>query len=289
MRSSTLVFLFIALAWGSNFIYMKMAAALISPLQVVFARVFLGFMMVLAYALFTHSLKVSHLKHAHHFLTMSVLAAALYFYGFVMGSALLPSGIAGALSGSIPLFSFILTALFLKEEPITSSKIVGILVGFFGVLIIANPFAESISDSSLKGTLYLLMGALSVGSSFVYAKKFIVPLKLPSAALTTYQLGFATIILLFLTPFEGMMHITKDTHAVLGLVIGLGILGTGLAYIGYYYIIDSMGAIAASSVSYLPPVVALLIGAVIIGEPIGWVDYMGTGLILAGVVLLKRK
>ena len=67
-----------------------------------------------------------------------------------------------------------------------------------------------------------------------------------------------------------------------------GLLGTGLAYIIYYFIVEKMGAVSASSVTYIPPVVALLIGALIVGEPIALADYTATLLIFIGVFLLKR-
>lgn len=80
-----------------------------------------------------------------------------------------------------------------------------------------------------------------------------------------------------------------DLHAAAGLIVGLGLLGTGLAYILYYYLVEKLGVISAASVTYLPPVVALLIGALIVGEPLGLADYAATGLILLGVVLLNRR
>ena len=86
-----------------------------------------------------------------------------------------------------------------------------------------------------------------------------------------------------------MTNILTSTHALVGLVVGLGLLGTGLAYILYYYIVKQLGAVSASSVTYIPPVVALLIGALIVGEPIEMADYGATLLIFTGVFLLKRK
>jgi len=73
------------------------------------------------------------------------------------------------------------------------------------------------------------------------------------------------------------------------LIIGLGFLGTGLAYILYYYIVDELGAVTASSVTYIPPIIALLIGAVVVNEPIANVDYVATALIFLGVFLLKTN
>jgi drug/metabolite transporter (DMT)-like permease len=75
----------------------------------------------------------------------------------------------------------------------------------------------------------------------------------------------------------------------LGTIIGLGLFGTGLAFILYYYLIEHLGAVRASSATYLPPIVALLIGFFIVGEDIDLIDLMGTVLILFGVYVINRK
>ncbi len=282
-------FLLLGIIWGSNFIYMKLAANLISPTQIVFCRVLFGFVPVLVYSCLTGALSPRHFRHAGHFLVMALLATSLYYYAYVKGTALLLSGVAGAVSGSIPIFSFLLAAMFLREERITAIRAAGILIGFVGVIVIGLPSGRGLPAANLEGVLYLVAGSLSVGASFVYAKKFIVPLAIPAVALVTYQLGLGLLLLALVTDHRGMGNIWTDFHASLGLIIGLGLLGTGGAYIIYYYIVDKLGAVAASSVSYIPPVVALLIGAFIVGERIETLDYGATVLIFVGVFLLKKR
>ena len=220
---------------------------------------------------------------------MACLAAAVYYYGFARGTSLLPSGIAGAVSGAIPLFSVVAAALFLHDERLTRIKVLGLIIGFIGVLMIARPFDTGLGGPSAEGVLFMTLGSFSLGVSFVYAKKYVMPLNLPTAALTTYQLGFATIILAAFTNFGSISNITQSNTALAGLVLGLGLMGTGLAYIIYYYIVREMGAIAASSVTYVPPVVALIIGAIIVGEQIELTDYVATALIFIGVIFLNLK
>lgn len=222
-----LAFWSLGIIWGSNFIYMKMAAEFIEPIQVVFFRVLFGFIPVFIYALYLKVLKIEDLRYIVHFVVMSLLAAVIYFFGYVKGSSLLLSGIAGALSGAIPLFSFLMAAIFLREEKITKYSLLGAFLGFFGVLVISGVFSSNLENTNIEGVLYLVIASFSVGSSFVYAKKFIMPLKIKAAALTTYQLGSALIILLFIVDFDGADNILNDTHSLIGLVIGLGILGTG--------------------------------------------------------------
>ena len=284
-----LAFWSLGIIWGSNFIYMKMAAEFIEPMQVVFYRVLFGFIPVFFYALYIKALKFEDLKYIIHFVVMSLLAAVIYFFGYVKGSSLLLSGIAGALSGAIPLFSFLMASIFLKEEKVTKLALLGVLLGFLGVLIISGVFSSNLENTNIEGVLYLLIASLSVGSSFVYAKKFIMPLKINVVALTTYQLGSALIILFLIVDFKGINNIWQDTHSFIGLLVGLGILGTGLAYILYYYMIEKLGVLKASSITYIPPVVALIIGFFIVGENIKMIDFIATIFIFFGVFLINKK
>lgn len=285
-RAAYFAFAFLGIIWGSNFIFVKWAAAYITPMQIVLLRVIFGFLPILAYAFSQKVLRWQHLKYTHHFIIMSLLATAVYYYAFAKGTALLPSSIAGMLSGAIPLFTFFCAGLFLRQERITALKLTGVVLGFLGVLLIARPWDAS-GNINTAGVIYMLLGSLSVGCSFVYARKFISPLKLPAAALTTYQIGIAMLLLLVVTPFSGMGAVFQHTRAWVGLVVGLGLCGTGLAYISYYFIVDRLGALAASGVTYIPPVVALAIGVIFVGENIGAAEYAAIFLIMSGVALLQ--
>lgn len=283
-----LVFCLLGAIWGSNFLYMKYAAKYISATQIVFLRVVLALFPILIYAFATKSIKKAHLRYTHHFLLMSLLATVIYYFCFVKGASLLYSGVAGALSGSAPLFTFILSLLFLKEEKSSLNKLIGLGLGALGIILLAKPFDAAVTSTTWSGIAYMLAGSLSFGASFIYTKKYISPLKIAGEALVSYQLVGAALILAGVTDFKNITAILPHTEAALGLFIGLSLLGTGLAYLIYYYLIDTFGAIKASSVAYIPPIVALLIGSLLAHEPIGLSDLCATTLILFGVWLLKR-
>ncbi len=287
-KNAIAIFLLLGIIWGSNFIYMKWASELISPLQVVLLRVLFGFIPVFLYASYKRVIKFKHLKYFFHFFIMSLLGATLYYYYFVKASSLLLSGVTGALSGSIPLFTFLIAILFIKEEKL-DKRIYGILVGIVGVVLISKPFESNIFEANIEGIIDIILGSLIVGSSFVYAKKFIAPLKIHFAALTTYQLGFSLITLFFITNLNGITNITTNLNVLIGTIVGLGLLGTGLAFILYYYIINNLGAVAASSTTYLPPIVALIIGYVFVGEDIDIIDCIGTILIFIGIFIVNKR
>lgn len=285
LRIFYVAYLALGIIWGTNFLYMKWAAQLITPAQIVFLRVLSGFFPVAIFAISQRQIRKAHLKLAHHFFAMSLLATTIYFYCFAQGTALLNSGVAGALSGSIPIFSALIA--FLLKERVNLLKSVGILVGFAGVLLIAKPWSTGNLELNINGVLFMVLGSLSVGASFVYAKKFLAGQKIPAAALTSYQMLFALLSMALTTDLHGITSIKSNTQAFVGAVAGLGIIGTGFAYILYYLVVNNLGAIAASSVTYIPPVVALFIGFFVAEEPIAIADWLGMVVILFGVYILK--
>jgi len=288
-QAAYIAFALLGLIWGTNFIFMKWAAEWITPTQIVFLRVLFGFLPILAFALARRSLSWSHLRYSHHFLVMSLMATSIYYYAFAKGTSLLLSSVAGMLSGAIPLFSFITAWLFLRAEPLNARTAFGILLGFIGVILIARPWNSLAAGVDASGVLYMIAGSLSVGCSFVYARRFITPLGLSPLALSTYQIGFALVLITLVTDMHGIAHISLDPVALAGVILGLGLAGTGVAYILYYYIVQRLGALAASGVTYTPPVVALLIGTLLVGEPIELLDLLAMLLILGGVYVLQSS
>lgn len=284
-------FVLLGVIWGSNFIFMKWAADYITPQQVAFLRVVFGFVPLLIFALIRG--EILHPRpycHIHHFVVMALLATAIYYFAFAKGTALLLSSVAGMLSGAIPLFTFVTALLFLREERPTPKSLVGVALGFGGVVLIARPWqldGAQMADGgvSLVGTAYMVAGALSVGCSFVYARKFITPLRLSALSLSTYQIGIATAIFAVATDYTNIDAVFSDPKTAWGLVVGLGILGTGLAYILYYFIVANLGAMAASGVTYLPPLVAMAVGIMLVGEPVALLDVAAMVAILIGVFL----
>jgi drug/metabolite transporter (DMT)-like permease len=165
-------------------------------------------------------------------------------------------------------------------------KTAGMVSGCLGIFLVARPWTQQ-SGINGTGVAYVISGSLCVGLSFVYTRRYITPLRIQAIALTTYQMGLASVIFVLSTSFDGITLVFKDTRAWISLVLGSGLLGTGIAYVGYYYIVDKLGALTASGVNYVPPVVALIVGVVLAGETIDPLSYVAAGLILLGVALLQ--
>jgi drug/metabolite transporter (DMT)-like permease len=132
----------------------------------------------------------------------------------------------------------------------------------------------------------MLASSIILGLSYVYVRLFLSPFKLPPLTLVTWQMGLALLILTALTNFTGITRILQDWRAATGVVVGLGILGTGVAYLIYYFLLQELGAVASSGSTYITPVVALLIGW-IAGEKVGIAEVAAIALILVSIALLQ--
>ena len=290
MRLTYIAFVFLGLLWGTNFIYMKWAAVLISPAQIVLLRVFFGFLPLAFVAWRKRVIARSQLRLLPHFLVMAAVATAFYYYAIVRGTDLLPSGIAGVLGGSISLFTAICSLLFLRSEKLNGLMALGVVLGFAGIVLIARPW-EGMGEGAgnpidLDGVFWMLSGAIILGVSYVYVRRFLTPHNLPPLALVTWQIGLALLIMLGVTNFTGMGRIVEDGRAAFGVVIGLGVLGTGAAFLIYYFLLQELGAVAASGATYITPVVALAISW-FAGERVSLLEVAAAILILASIALLQ--
>ncbi|WP_413561558.1 DMT family transporter [Bdellovibrio sp. HCB209] len=283
------IFLLLGLVWGTNFLFMKISLQSIGPVQVAWMRVVFGMIPIMVFGLITKSVKLSYSKHWIHFFILSVLSIVIPYMGFIKGTQILKSGAAGAVSGVIPLITALFVVAFIPQEKMNAKKFIGVVLGAVGVALIANldrVFVNS-SDQAQYGCAYMILGACGYASASVYTIRFIAPLKINPVALTCYQTFFASLILTVVVPFEGMSAILENVPALLSVTLGLGVLGTGLAFIIYFYLIEKLGAVTAASVFYIPPIVAVIIGIVWAGESMGILQALGAVLILIGVWISK--
>jgi drug/metabolite transporter (DMT)-like permease len=286
LKLTYVAFVVLGILWGSNFTYMKWAAALISPAQITLLRVFFGFLPLVLAALHQGVIDRSQLRHVPHFLVMAGGATAFYYFCVVKGTALLPSGLAGVLGGSIALFTSIFTLLFLRTEKLNWLMAVGVVSGFAGIVLITRPWQGADSPVNLAGVFWMLTGAMTLGLSYVYVRRFLSPANLPPLALATWQVGMALPMLLLLTDFAGMGQILQDWRAAVGVALGLGVLGTGTAFLIYYFLLQELGAVRASGSTYITPIVALAIGWAA-GEEVGMLEVTAVILILASIAMLQ--
>jgi drug/metabolite transporter (DMT)-like permease len=286
MKLSTIAFVCLGILGGLNLVYMKWATVLISPIQVAFLRVLFGFVPLALASWHRRAITRDQLRLLPHFLIMAAGATAFYFIAIIKGTSLVPLGIAGVLGGSIALFTAIFSLVLLRTERLTVVMATAVMLGFVGIVLIARPWEGGSGAVNTAGVLWLLASACVLGLSYIYVRVFLSPANLPPLALATWQMGLALVILLFCTDFAGMGRLLQDWRATAGVIVGLGVLGTGVAFLIYYFLLDELGAVASSSANYLAPAVALLIGWAL-GERFGLLELVAIALVFASIALVQ--
>ncbi len=287
MKNATVArFLLLATLWGSSFTFIKMSLEGLTPGQLVLSRLVLGALVLLAIvSLRKVGLPRSATVWAH------VAAAALFgnvipFLGLSYGEQTTGAGIAGVLIGSTPLLTLTLATAVLPTERPTARKLVGLLAGFAGVVLVIAPWHDSLG--SMGGRLSCLGAALSYAAGFVYVRRFLSPRGLAPLALAASQLVAAAVLQAVVTPFLEW-HAPHVTARVAGSIIVLGLLSTGLAYVLYFRLIGDVGATTASAVNYVVPVAAVLISIAVLGEPVTWNLLVGGLVVLAGMAYAENR
>jgi drug/metabolite transporter (DMT)-like permease len=173
------------------------------------------------------------------------------------------------------------------ERQVTPVRVVGLLVGFAGALVILAPW-NAPSPGAVGGALACLGAAASYGVSYVYMGRQLAGRGISPLVLSAAQLTAATGLLILVTPVAGLQPV-QLTPAVLAAISILGALGTGAAYVLNYRLITDEGPTATSTVTYLLPVVAVALGIVFLGEPAAAHLLIGTGIVLVGIALVQGR
>jgi drug/metabolite transporter (DMT)-like permease len=206
---------------------------------------------------------------------------------FALAETKVTSILAGILNAVTPLMTLIAILIVNREEKPKLFQIVGLLIGFTGVLTVLGAW-QGLGENPLWAILVLLAAVSCYGISFPYTRRFVMPYKLKSEAVVATQLTLAATTLL---PFYLIDGIAKDEYR-LGPVLGmfaLGIFGSGFAYIWNFKVMELAGSAIASSVTYLTPVVAVIVGVIFLNEKVTWYEPVGALIVLLGAAIAQER
>lgn len=286
-RTSLMRLGLLGLIWGSVFLFIKVAGFALSPVQMVLARLVLGALVLLPFV-YTRGLRLPKSgKIWVHLTVAALLGNAIPWVLFAWGERGGSSSIAGVVNSTTPVWTMVMALLIGTEKKLGLPKFAGLSLGVLGTLLIAAPWSSA-SSGSAGSLIAFVVGTISLGASFAYMGKFLAGKGIPPLVLAASQLTAASALLLIALPFAGLQPIHLQWNSALSIVV-LGVICTGFAYVLNFQLITKDGATAASTVTYLFPVVSVLLGAVVLGEPVGWPVYVGAVVSLAGVTLVRRK
>lgn len=269
----------LAAIWGGSFLFMKIGSPEFGPIAFMFLRTAIAF--IVLFPLLTIK-KSSHLliKHWRRFLVVGFFNTALPFVLFAYAVLSLSAGMTSILNATTPMFGALIGFFWLKDK-LTIRSIVGLIIGFSGVIILVLGRDVPVSFAAFSPVIAVLVATACYGLAANYTKQYFTGIDSTTMA-TGSQLA-ATIIL---APLAALFipDSMPSTNAWLA-GLALGVVCTGLAYVLFFKLIANLGPTNAVSVTYLIPVFGVFWGALFLGEEITPTILIGGGVILLGVAL----
>lgn len=271
--------------WGASYMFIKVSVAEITPLSFVALRTGLGGGLLAAFLLLRRRGFPS--RELWRPLFVMGLFNTLIPYGLInWGELHISSALAAILTGTMPLFTVILAHFWSKDERMDGFKAAGVVIGFAGVVVLLAPDVREGVMHNILGDLAVVGAGLSYAVAAVFARRYLSghePVLLSAGMLIA---GFViTLPLAF--AFEDPLGLSPSLRAW-GATLALAFLGTAIAYLIYYWILEHGGAVQASLVTYIIPIGALFWGWLLLGERIRWTSLVGMGAILVGIMVANR-
>ena len=288
-KSQSWLGLYIALGivWGCSFIFIKLGLEFLTPFGVAFGRCALGAMALLVYLKIKGLTLVRNRKMIGHLWVVSLLLNVIPGIFFAWAETEVTSILAGIINAVTPLMTLIAIMVVSRNEKPTRPQVVGLILGFLGVLTVLGAW-QGLGDNPLWAILILLAAVTCYGFSFPYSRRFILPAQLKPEVMAATQVTLGAITLLPLFLFNG---IAKDEYRVgpVLAMVALGVFGSGFAYIWNFTIMRDAGSAIASSVTYVTPLVAVLVGFIFLNETLHWYEPAGAVIVLLGAAIAQGR
>jgi drug/metabolite transporter (DMT)-like permease len=281
-------FLGMALIWGASFLFMKVALDGVSFTQVAWSREILGALTLgVIMIIGRHRLPLEPIVWLH-FLVIGITNCVIPHLLFVWAEQSVSTGLAAIYNSVTPLATAVLAALVFRVERLARMQVVGVLVGVLGVIVIIGPWRLASLAGDFYGQLACIGAAVSYGIAIGYMRKFVSRRPISGTSVAFMTVGMAAAVMIVLTPFIAIGPVTL-TLPVVGSLVLLGALGTGLAYIWNIGVLRAWGPTSVSTVTYVIPVVAVILGVVILHETFSWNEPVGAVLVLVGILVTQQR
>lgn len=295
----------LCLVWGASFLLMKIGLGALAPVQVATLRILSGTVTVLIAATVVRTRMPRSPRVWAHMVVVGFALGALPFTLFPLGEERVSSALAGIGNATTPLAVVVFTLLLIPAQRVDRRTLVAVVLGFLGVVVIMQPWQGQGRPDLLGFGLTLLAGA-SYGFGWTYLRRFLHAddvggLGLPAAQLVTASgwMLVVTGVWWWLQRGDGpgaraMPWSTvpaEGTDSALGPVLAvltLGIVGTGLAFVLQFEVVREVGATVGATVTYVIPVVAVLLGVVFLHERLSVYQVVGAAIVLGSAVVIGR-
>lgn len=270
----------LALLWGASFLFIKVADRELAPATLIMGRLGLAALTlaVVVPIVVGGRETVAQLRANAGWLTVVALVnTAIPFWLLSWGETRIDSGLASIIQAAVPIFVALISFGFFREVRVTGIRLAGTAIGFIGValLVSAQPHGKVLGALAVVGMAFgYATGGLLMGRHLSGVRPLVIALA---------STGISTLVILPLGIVQAPHH--TPGWKTIGSVVALGVPGTAFGYLLFFGLIVGAGAAYASLVTYLIPPIALVYGAVFLGERFGATAFGGLALILGGVAL----
>ena len=277
-----IIFITLGVIWSSSFLWIKIAIEEMGPMTLVAYRVLFGLLFGIAVILVQREKMPRTLKAWTPLLVLGLTNVAIPFFLISWGEKTIDSGVASILDATVPLFTIVVAHFLLHDDKMTVQKVVGLLIGFAGVVVLMSKDIGSSAGSLLGQGAVILASAFYAGSS-IYARKFTEDT--PGIFRSMGPLVSATAVMWLASFFfEAPVHV-PDQSIIWIALLWLGILGSGVAFVMVFYLIHEIGPTRTTMVTYLFPLGGVTLGVIFLHETLTWEIVVGAVLILASLVV----
>lgn len=287
-------FLTLTFVWGSSFLWIKIAVRETGPLTVVTLRLLLALVVLVVFLLVKKPAVPRGRRLWVALLLQGLMSTAIPWVLITWAEKSIDSALATVMNATVPLFTIVVSHLFLSDDKMTIRRVAGLLVGFAGVVVLVHKELYS-GFGAMGGTARMILlgqGAMLLSSSFYAISNVYGRAKLrgiPAVVQAFYTMLLADAVMWIVTPVLEKPF-TLPAEGLTWLAISwLGVLGAGVSYIIFYYLLHSIGPTRVAVVTYTLPAVGVTLGVVLLKEALTWPLVVGSVLIVSGVWVVNRR
>jgi drug/metabolite transporter (DMT)-like permease len=285
-RQTWLLLILLSILWGGAFFFIGAAVRELPPFTIVLIRVALGAVLLLPVFRFLGGALPKTAAAWMPFLVMGLLNNIIPFSFLVAGQTYISSGLASVLNATTPLFTVLVLASF-GDERLSARRVTGVVLGLIGVIVLRAPWLEQ-SHSQTIGMLLCLAAALSYGFSGWWGRRKLTGVA-PITSATCQLICSSVVMAIVAAAVDRPWQLPMPSAATWGALLGLAALGTSLAYIVFFQIMNRSGASNVMLVTLLIPVTAILLGVLVLGEPLSAHEILGALIIASALLVIDGR
>jgi drug/metabolite transporter (DMT)-like permease len=278
------MYLIAGLIWGASFLFIELSLTFLTPVGVALGRTAFGALAMVVVILIFRSKLPKTFNAWKHLTIAGIMMSSIPFVLFSYAQTLVTSALAAIINAVTPIATVIVILIAFRTEKLKPHVVIGIVIGLLGVLVVLGAW-QGLGDNDPLAIVAMLIAVLLYGIGTPYVRKYVTPLNLATEVSVFGQVGTAALTLLPFYLLSGpLITSVPDVQSVAAIVI-LGTLGSGVAYLLYYKTLEIVGSAIASSVTYVTPIIAVLLGVWLLGEELHWYEPVGGLIVILGAAV----